>query len=74
VEFKVAEMAELCDFDVSLIVHNRELGEYYSFRSSDLWRPNIEDVARPYYSCIAPSSNDCQLAHSKSQNKLPRYI
>jgi hypothetical protein len=75
VEFKAAEIAELCDFDVSLIMRNRESGEYYTFKSSDLWRPNMEDIVRPYlFLYCTTSSNDCQLAYLKSQNKLPRDI
>jgi hypothetical protein len=53
-EFKVVEMAKLYDFNVLLIIYNRESGEYYIFRFSDLWRLNIEDIVRPYYSCITP--------------------
>jgi len=54
VECKIAEIAELCDFDVSLIMRNRESGEHYTFRSSESWRPNMEDIVSPYNSCIAP--------------------
>jgi hypothetical protein len=53
-EFKVAEIVKLCDFDILLIIYNYELREYYTFRSSDLWRPNIEDIVHLYYSCITP--------------------
>lgn len=48
VELKVAEMAELCDFDSALIMRNRESGEIYSFRSSDSFRPNMEDIVSPH--------------------------
>ncbi|KAH8799649.1 hypothetical protein F5884DRAFT_863258 [Xylogone sp. PMI_703] len=57
-ESKAAEIAELCDFDMALIMRNCESGEYYTYRSRDSWRPNMEEI----------------LADPKSQNKLPRDI
>jgi hypothetical protein len=75
VELKVAEMAELCDFDSALIMRNRESGEIYSFRSSDSFRPNMEDIVSPHNClCCTISSNNRQLAHPKSRNKLPKDI
>jgi hypothetical protein len=53
-ELKVADMAILCDYDAALIMRNRETGELYSFRSSDSWRPNMEDIVSPYNTYSAP--------------------
>lgn len=41
-ELKVAEIAELYDFNLVLIKSDRESGKIYSFRSSNSFRPNIE--------------------------------
>lgn len=74
VELKVAKIAELCDLDTALVMRKRESGEIYSFRSSDSFRPNMEDIVSPYNVYVVPPSNNCQLAHPKSRNKLPKDI
>ena len=51
-EFKIAEIAKLCDFNISLIIYNRESKKYYIFKSNDLWRPNIKNIVSFYNSYI----------------------
>ena len=69
------EIAKLYDFNLVLIIRNRESSEIYSFRSNDLFQLNIEDIISPYkclYYTISP--NNYQLTYPKSRNKLPKDI
>ena len=54
-ECKIAEIVELCNFDVLLIIRNRKSGKHYIFKSNKSWRPNMEDIMSPYNSCITSS-------------------
>ncbi len=67
-------MGKLCGFDVALIMHNPENGKYYTFRTTDQTSWNIDQIVSELLEVIFYTLTHKQLAHPKSQNKLPKDI
>jgi hypothetical protein len=44
VEHKAYEMGKLCGFEVALIMHNPENGEYFTFRTTDQTSWNMDQI------------------------------
>jgi hypothetical protein len=74
VEHKAYEMGKLCGFEVALIMHNPENGEYYTFRTTDQTSWNMDQIVSELLEVMFYTLTHEQLAHPKSQNKLPKDI
>jgi hypothetical protein len=67
-------MGKLCGFEVALLMHNPENGEYYTFRTTDqiLW--DMGQIVSMLSEVVFYILTYQQLANPKSQNKLPKDI
>jgi hypothetical protein len=74
VEHKAYEMGKLCGFEVALIMHNPENDEYYTFRTTDQISWNMDQIVIELSEVMFDTLTYQQLAHPKSQNKLPKDI
>jgi hypothetical protein len=74
VEHKAYEMGKLCGLEVALLMHNPENGEFYTFRTTDRIRWNIDQIVSMLSEVVFYTLTYQQLAHPKSQNKLPKDI
>ena len=73
-EHKAYEMGKLCGFEVALIMHNPENGEYYTFRTTDQTSWNMDQIVSELLEVVFYTLTYEQLAHPKSQNMLPKDI